>query len=129
MSVAVVVVGILLAVGGVFCVLGGIGLVRFPDLYSRFHASGLTDTMGAMLVVGGCMTWAAIGDGGWLLAVADGDTGALLDGVLMTFKLLSILFFMWVSGTTAVHALAKAAWLDGVRPWTADDEDGAPSTR
>lgn len=123
-----VLVGVLLALGGFACVTGAVGLVRFPDLYTRMHASGVTDTLGAGLVVLGLLVWAAAGDGGWALAVAEGDLDAARAGLLQSVKLVSILFFLWVSGTTAVHALAKAAWLDGVEPWT-PDEDGVSSTR
>ncbi|MFG0319625.1 MAG: cation:proton antiporter, partial [Planctomycetota bacterium JB042] len=36
-----------LAAGGFFCVVGGVGLLRFPDFYTRVHAAGVTDTFGA----------------------------------------------------------------------------------
>ncbi|MCB9664062.1 MAG: monovalent cation/H(+) antiporter subunit G [Alphaproteobacteria bacterium] len=123
-----VVVGILLGLGGLACITGAVGLLRFPDVYSRMHASGVTDTLGAGLVVLGLLVWAALGDGGWATALAEGHAEAAKPGLLQSVKLVSILFFLWVSGTTAVHALAKAAWLDGLVPWTRDEE-GASSTR
>lgn len=117
--------GALLALGCFFCLTGAVGLVRFPDLYSRLHAAGVTDTAGAALVL------AALA----VRTFADGH-GDLFGDVLIVSKLFFILLFMWVSGTTACHALAKAAYLDGLEPWTADsgrdDADGAggaPSRR
>jgi multicomponent Na+:H+ antiporter subunit G len=102
-------------VGGVFCVIGGIGLVKFPDVYSRMHASGIGDTLGAALVLGGLM----------IMSLDPGEDGALvLADFLRVIKLVFILFFMWVSGTTAAHAVAKAAWLAGVEPWTAEGRGG-----
>ena len=44
----------------------------------------------------------------------------------VTIKLILILFFMWVTGTTATHALAKAAVLNGLEPWTASDSGAKP---
>jgi len=39
-------------VGGIFfIVVGSIGLLRLPDVYTRLHAAGMTDTMGAGLVL------------------------------------------------------------------------------
>ncbi|GIX22168.1 MAG: sodium:proton antiporter [Gammaproteobacteria bacterium] len=84
---------------GVFvCFSGAFGLLRFPDFYSRLHAAGVTDTLGAGLVLLGLMLQA-----GWSLAAA---------------KLALILLFAWVSGPTASHVLARAARHDGLEPWT-----------
>ena len=44
-----------LLVGSVFAVIGGIGIVRLPDFYSRLHGGGVTDTMGAGLIMLGLM--------------------------------------------------------------------------
>ena len=38
---------ILLLGGGAFAVVGGIGLLRLPDMFSRMHGAGITDTLGA----------------------------------------------------------------------------------
>lgn len=82
--------------GSVFSVIGGIGLVRLPEFFSRMHGGGITDTMGAGLVMIGLM----------LLA---GPT-------LAAFKLLVILFFLVVTSPSACHALAKSAVMKGLRP-------------
>ena len=37
--------------GGVLGIIGGIGIHRFPDFYSRLHASGITDTLCAMMIL------------------------------------------------------------------------------
>ena len=41
---------VLLTAGGVFVLVGGIGALRMPNLYTRMHAASVTDTMGAVLV-------------------------------------------------------------------------------
>lgn len=87
-----------LALGAGFSVVGGIGILRLPDFYSRLHAAGITDTLGAGLVLVGLMLQAGL--------------------TLTTLKLLIILAFMWLASPTATHALAKAALADGLAPLT-----------
>lgn len=112
--------GLLLVAGGLFCVTGAVGLVRFPDLYTRLHAVGVGDTLGAFLVLGGLFVLAAGGEHGFVTAALHGEGLAGMEhGLIVGFKLISTLFFMWVSGTTACHALAKAAHLSGLEPWQA----------
>ena len=82
--------------GAAFCLIGAIGLLRFPDVYSRMHAAGITDTLGALLVLVGLMLLAGLS--------------------LALVKLLFILAFLWMASPTATHALAKAARHGGVLP-------------
>ena len=91
-----VISGICLLCGAFFSVTGGIGIVRLPDFYTRLHAGGVTDTLGAGLIMFGLMVHA----------------GFSLD----TVKLLMILFFLFVTSPTACHALAQAARHDGLQP-------------
>ena len=46
---------VLLSMGGLFVFIGGVGVLRMPDFYTRIHASSLTDTMGAILIILGIM--------------------------------------------------------------------------
>ena len=86
-----------LVAGGVFGVIGGIGLLRLPDFYTRMHGSGITDTMGAWLVLLGLMLQAGLG--------------------LITVKLVMIGLLLAVTSPTATHALAKSAWRHGLKPF------------
>ena len=98
--------------GAGFCLIGAIGVLRFPDVYSRMHAAGITDTLGALLVLLGLLLLA-----GFSLAAA---------------KIIFILAFLWMTSPTATHALAKAARHGGVHPQLAGDEqqkEGSPSPR
>jgi multicomponent Na+:H+ antiporter subunit G len=97
--------------GAAFCLIGAIGVLRFPDVYSRMHAAGITDTLGALLVLAGLMLLAGLS--------------------LALVKLLFILAFLWMASPTATHALAKAARHGGVHPKLTggSGEEGAPSTR
>jgi len=108
-----VISAIMLLAGGAFGILGGIGLLRFPDLYTRLHAAGITDTLCAFLIIGGLLIQAGL--------------------ALVSIKLLLILLFMVFTAPTASHALARAGLAAGIRPGTADDtqprpDPGAPSS-
>jgi multicomponent Na+:H+ antiporter subunit G len=86
---------VLLTLGAIFSVIGGIGLVRLPDLYSRCHAVSVSDTAGAGLILLGLMLQA-----GWSL---------------ITVKLIMVLLFLWLTSPASTHALAKAAYSGGLR--------------
>ena len=51
---------VLLLAGGLFGIIGGIGLIRFPDFYSRLHAGGITDTLCALLIIAGLIIQAGL---------------------------------------------------------------------
>lgn len=87
---------ILLTLGGLFVFIGGVGVLRMPNLYTRMHAASLTDTMGAILIVVGIMLQAGVS--------------------LATVKLAAILLFLLLTSPTASNALASAALLAGLRP-------------
>ena len=46
---------ILIVLGGFFSIVGGIGIVRLPEFYSRLHGGGVTDTLGASLIMLGLL--------------------------------------------------------------------------
>lgn len=89
---------ILLLGGGFFAVTGGIGVLRLPDVYTRLHASGMTDTMGAGMILTGLMLQAGLS--------------------LATAKLFFVLLFLWLTSPLATHAVARAALHVGIRPVT-----------
>ena len=94
----------LLLAGSFFLVTGALGMVRLPDVFTRMHAAGMTDTMGAGLVLAG-------------LCVHSGFT-------LATGRLGLILAFLWFTCPIATHALAKAALAGGVEPYSLPDAGG-----
>ena len=87
---------VLLLAGSFFAVVGGIGIVRLPEFFSRLHGGGITDTLGAGLIILGLCFVA----GGWLVVA----------------KLLMILFFLFLTGPSSCHALARSALSQGVKP-------------
>ena len=88
---------ILLLVGSVFTLIGSIGIVRMPDVFTRLHAAGITDTLGAAGVLLG-------------LSLKAGFS-------LLLVKLLLMLVFLLLLNPTACHALARAALHGLRRPW------------
>ena len=99
-----------LLTGGLFGVVGGIGLIRFPDFYSRLHAAGITDTLCALLIIAGLLIQAGL--------------------ALVSIKLLLILLFLLFTAPTASHALARAAMADRGAPATAaDPSEGEPPSK
>ena len=95
----------LFAVGSLVLFIGAIGVLRMPSFYTRMHAASLTDSLGAIAVLGGTMLQA-----GWSLAA---------------LKLLAILLFLLLTGPTASYALANAALLAERRRQGAAGEDGS----
>ncbi|MCY4139260.1 MAG: monovalent cation/H(+) antiporter subunit G [Rhodobacteraceae bacterium] len=87
---------ILILAGSVFLVTGAIGLIRFPDFWSRLHALSVLDSAGVLLLLAGMCI-----QGGWSL---------------VTVKLVIIGLFLLITGPTATHALANAALVSGLRP-------------
>ena len=86
---------ILMTLGGASVLVGGIGALRMPDLYTRMHAASVTDSLGAVLVISGVMLQAGL--------------------TLATIKLAAILLFLLLTSPTASNALASAALLAGPR--------------
>lgn len=90
--------------GGFFVLVGGIGVLRLPDLYTRSHAAGITDTLGAGLMLAGMML-----QGGF---------------TLVTVKLVFIGLFLFFTNPTSSHALIHTAYSTGVEPLLDHDERG-----
>lgn len=87
---------ICLLAGSALGIVGGIGIHRFPDFYSRLHAVGITDTLCAMLILFG-------------LGLQAGFS-------IAAFKLALIFVFLFFTSPTASHALANAALQSGLKP-------------
>lgn len=103
--------GGLVALGTLLTLFGAIGVLRFPDVYTRIHAASLTDTGGATLVLLG-------------LGLISGLTAE-------TLKLAAIWVFVMLTTPAAANALANAAYGAGHQPRIGTfkilkgDQDGA----
>lgn len=75
--------------GSFFAFTGAVGLLRLPDFFTRMHGAGVTDTLGAGLILFGLLLQSGFS--------------------IVAIKVVLIFLFMMVTGPTATHALAKAA--------------------
>jgi len=92
-----------LLIGAFLCVSGGVGILRFPDFYTRMHAVGVTDTLAAAMILIGLMLQNP--------------------GSLVVLKLIIILLMTLLISPTASHALAQAAIHNGLMPELDKKED------
>lgn len=86
----------LIVAGLVFVFAGALGVLRLPDFYTRLHAAGVTDTLGAELILIG-------------LAVQAGFS-------LLAAKILLVGLFLFLTSPAATHAIAHAAHQAGLKP-------------
>lgn len=87
---------ILILSGSFFTIVGAIGILRFPDFWSRLHAASVSDSAGVILLLAGMCVYAGWG--------------------LVTVKLIVIGLVLFVTGPTSTHAVANAALVSGLRP-------------
>ncbi|MCK4347644.1 MAG: monovalent cation/H(+) antiporter subunit G [Thermoplasmatales archaeon] len=96
---------ILLAIGVFFNILGGVGLLRFPDVYTRLHAGTKCTTFGSIFITGSVIL---LGLKMWYLGSTDGSVLAIhTAGALVAILL---------TNPTGAHAIARAAHKSGVKP-------------
>ena len=95
---------ILIVLGGGFCVIGALGLLRMPDFFTRMHAASLIDTLGAWLLLLGMMLQAGFS--------------------LITVKLIFVALLLFFTSPTATHALARAARARGLEPMAEENATG-----
>ncbi|MGI6145277.1 MAG: monovalent cation/H(+) antiporter subunit G [Clostridia bacterium] len=93
---------IFLISGFFFIVVTAIGVIRFPDFYTRLHAAGKGDTLGIGLFIIG-------------LAIYNGFN-------LLSFKLLLIVLFIFIANPIGCHAISRAAYKAGLKPWTREED-------
>jgi multicomponent Na+:H+ antiporter subunit G len=91
--------------GSAFLLIGAIGVIRLPDIFSRMHGAGIIDTMGVAMLLFGMIMQAGF--------------------TIISIKLLMIILFVTFTNPTATHALARAALDAGLKPLVDDDETDA----
>lgn len=100
-----IIIYILLGVGVFFNLLAGIGLLRFPDVYTRLHAGTKCTTFGSIFLVGSVVL---LGLKNWWI----GDTNGSVLAIHSVVALAAIL----ITNPTGAHAIARAAHRSGVKP-------------
>ena len=105
MAVALDVLSWVSIVAGLFFMLTGtLGILRMPDVFTRLHAAGMTDTMGAGFLLLGMSFQADV----WHVVV----------------RLVMVYVFLLFTSPIGTHALARAAMAGGVEPYRRPEEDG-----
>ena len=94
---------ILISTGLVFFLGTTIGLLRFPDFYTRMHAAGKGDTLSTVMILIGCIC----------LVPMD---------LLLAIKILLIINFIFIGSPTATHAMMDAGNKAGAAPWKRESE-------
>jgi multicomponent Na+:H+ antiporter subunit G len=84
-------------VGGTFCLLAGIGIIRMPDVYTRMQASTKAGTLGIACIIIG-------------VAIHFGEALTGLEAAL-------VIAFLFLTAPIASHLIARAAYILGVSPW------------
>ena len=102
---------IILVVTGLFFFFATtVGILRFPDFYSRMHAAGKGDTLSSLLMLTG-------------LALYEFHEPSLAD-ILVGIKILLIIVFIFLASPTATHAIIDAGFASGVKPWQKEKTAG-----
>jgi len=106
---------IFILLGSFFTVVGTVGLVRLPDVFTRMHAASVTDMLGAGLLILGMGLQAGLS--------------------LVTLKLFFLLALFFFTGPVVTHALAQACLHENIRPVLSQDrrgrdlDDGRPPSK
>ena len=109
----IVITAIVLISVGLFFFLGTIiGLLRFPDFYTRMHAAGKGDTLSTILMLSGFAVFN--------LHEVDHIS---LSSVLVSLKILLICAFIFLASPTATHAIMDAGESTGVKPWSREEDE------
>ena len=83
-----------------------IGILRFPDFFTRLHAAGKGDTLSTILILFSCALFS-------LKSAHSIDKSTLLSAI----KILLIINFIFIGSPTATHALIEAGYNSEVDPW------------
>ncbi|MFC1521709.1 monovalent cation/H(+) antiporter subunit G [Elusimicrobiota bacterium] len=104
MEVTSIIAGVLIGTGCFLLVVASIGVLRFPDFYSRLHPAGKGDTLGQALILLGFIVFEGFS--------------------MVSLKMFFIMVFIFIANPTATHALVKAAYVAGLRPWSKEERYG-----
>jgi multicomponent Na+:H+ antiporter subunit G len=96
----------LISLGLIFFAAAVVGLLRFPDFYTRMHAAGKGDTLSTILVVLG-VALKYMNDHHWQL-----------ESLLVAGKLFAIIVFIMIASPTSTHVLMRAGYEAGYHPFT-----------
>ena len=84
-----------------------VGVIRFPDFYTRMHAAGKGDTLSTMLITGAVA-----------LQVLHHFDWSHWTSLFVVVKIMAIGVLIMLTGPTSTHALMQAGFDDGIEPVT-----------
>jgi len=99
-----IIVRVMLLIGLFFFFGGALGVLRFPDFYSRLHPAGKMDTLASLMMLGGLA----------LHELQHMDVHNLLTAL----KIMLAVVFVFIASPTATHAIVDAGFRAGQKPWT-----------
>ena len=103
------VVGVLLGIGVAFNLLASIGILRFPDVYTRIHAATKCTTFGTIFIVLATIVYSIYN---WIL---NHDPRWITIGLHSAL----VVIFLVLTNPVGAHALGRAARKSGIRPYGA----------
>ena len=97
---------ILILIGGIISVLSAVGMIRFPDIYSRAHAATKTTTLAVLLALTGVFIYL------WL------------SEAFISVRLILGIIFVFLTAPVSGHLILRASYRSGVKMTdrTAEDE-------
>lgn len=101
-----IIIYIFMGIGVFFSALAGVGLLRFPDVYTRLHAGTKCTTFGSIFIIGSVIL---LGLKNWWF---EGDLNGSVLAIHSAFALIAIL----LTNPVGAHAIARAAHRSGVMP-------------
>jgi len=107
---------VFLAVGVFFNLLAGLGLLRFPDVYTRLHAGTKCTTFGSIFIIGSVVLL------GLKMWIFDANPEVNSPDVLALHAAIALVAIL-LTNPTGAHALARAAHRSGVKPARAVVDD------
>ena len=111
-----------LVCGGLLFFLGAsVGLVRFPDFYTRMHAAGKGDTLSTIMILFGIALY-QFHDIAEVHSTAEFFERFKIE-LLVAIKVSAISLLIMLTSPTSTHALMEAGYDDGVKPFTRDDAE------
>ena len=100
---------VLIAMGLFFFTTTTIGILRFPDFYSRMHAAGKGDTLSSLLV---------------LMGLALYNLHHLsVDSLLVSIKIMFISVFVFMASPAATHHIIEAGYDADIKPWSKEQDE------
>ncbi|MCK5541310.1 MAG: monovalent cation/H(+) antiporter subunit G [Desulfobacterales bacterium] len=98
-----IIITIILICGLIFFAGGAIGIIRFPDFYSRLHPAGKLDTGGLVITMSAFVLYTI--------------QPFSLDAIITSVKIILIVVFVFITSPTAIHSIVDAGVRAGLTPW------------